>query len=86
MTRFFVLSFYDNFISSHIIATHKRHKAKITIINDRVGKLVIPTEAGIQEELLQKFSKLKIFITNLSFPRKRESRGVFANFVSTFKK
>ena len=49
-------------------------------------EFVIPTEAGIQEELLQKFSKLKIFITNLSFPRKRESRGVFANFVSTFKK
>ena len=40
------------------MTTHKRHKAIITIINDSVGKLVIPAEAGMQGRYYKIYSSV----------------------------
>ena len=63
MTRFFEISIYKNRLSSHIITTDKRHKAIVTIINDSVGKLVIPADTGMQGRLCYTCLNLVIFNT-----------------------
>ncbi|SUZ49515.1 uncharacterized protein METZ01_LOCUS2369 [marine metagenome] len=78
------MSFYDNRLLSHIMATDKRHKAIITIINGSVGKLVIPADTGIQGSLCYTCLNLVIFNTWLSFQRKQVFRGVTTKFSHQF--
>ena len=66
------------------MTTHKRHKAIITIINDSVGKLVIPADTGMQGRLRYTCLNLVIFNTWLSFQRKQEFRDVTTKFTHQF--
>ena len=66
------------------MTTHNRHKAIITIINDSVGKLVIPADTGMQGRLCYTCLNLVIFNTWLSFQRKQEFRDVTTKFTHQF--